>query len=113
MVENCKSKQKCRVLGLTLSKRYFFKIYTKQVIPIKVENVRADARHRTFYTLLLHVAAERRRRESYWRASKALAVTDTGAQTCLGFRGYGSHRSKALCFQEAPEEEGAGDTYWS
>lgn len=43
MVENCKSKQKCRVLGLTLSKRYFFKIYTKQVIPIKVENVRADA----------------------------------------------------------------------
>lgn len=42
MVGNCKKKQKCRVLGLTLSKSLFL-INTKQIISIKVENVRADA----------------------------------------------------------------------
>lgn len=43
MLGNFKKKQKHTVLGLTLSKRFFFLINTKQIIPVKVGNVRADA----------------------------------------------------------------------
>lgn len=43
MVRNFKKKQKCRVLGLTLSERFFFKSILSKIIPMKVENVRADA----------------------------------------------------------------------